>query len=577
MQALDPYAEGDASRMGFWIKGIRVQDGPLIDFPQTGVTLIVGPNNSGKSTLLRQLWRMARAQRPEPQVLTEVSVGQSGSEADFIAWLRQFGQLEDGYFRGSNGDVEARTIAKLWEMKIVANPSNGGIYDYIVNYADAHERKRRVDAIERREVASDPSLMPLHMLESRRDLEVEFSAISLEAFRQAITLDQTGRTLKLRVGTVGDSVVLPTNRDGCAELQRLPLLSEQGDGMIFLLGGLLPLVTHTYPVTIMDEPEAFLHPPQATLMGQKLGALTARGGGQLVIATHDSNVIRGLLDTPELDLKILRLTRHGDDVTVHEVAADRVRQVAIDPLLKHTAILEAYFYRLIVLCENERDCVFYRAALSHLALSAPELGVSTHDVLFFPTSGKTNMARVVSVLSDSGIPIVTSPDLDLLRNYRDVEKLVNSLDGDTKGLNQLWHRATSGLSQRPIQRTSKEILASIESILSTTPNTPPDKDQMSRIREELKTTGDKWHLVAERGTRAMTSDRQARDELLNRLGDIGIVLVQVGTLESFADVDARKDAWLDKALAAGAHKELPAQEHLRQIIAHLPKDGSMDV
>jgi len=340
--------------------------------------------------------------------------------------------------------------------------------------------------------------------------------------------------------------------------------------MIFMLGGLLPLVTHTYPVTIMDEPEAFLHPPQATLMGQQLGALTAEGGGQLIVATHDANVIRGLLDNPGLDLKILRLVRQGDDVTVHEVEADRVREIATDPLLNHTPILDAYFYRLIVLCENERDCVFYRAALSHLASSKPTLGISTHDVLFFPTGGKTNMARVVKVLRGSGIPIVASPDLDLLRNYNDVETLVLALGGETGGLRELWHRATSGLDQPSTRRESKAIAASIGDILSRNPEKPPDKDQLAHVRQELKTTDSKWKQLAERGTEAMTSDREARDGLLDRLDNVGVVLVRVGVLEKFADVGAHKDAWLPAAIAAGAHQRSPARKHLRRITTHLP-------
>jgi len=69
-------------------------------------------------------------------------------------------------------------------------------------------------------------------------------------------------------------------------LGRLKPLSEQGDGMCSMLGVLIPVVSATYPIVLVDEPEAFLHPPQARILGQSLAVLAQERNLQLFLATH---------------------------------------------------------------------------------------------------------------------------------------------------------------------------------------------------------------------------------------------------------------------------------------------------
>ncbi|ESV61587.1 hypothetical protein L833_3982 [Mycobacteroides abscessus MAB_091912_2446] len=51
-----PLGEGIAEHFGFAIAGVRVGDGEMLDLPGAGsVIAVVGANNAGKSTFLRQL------------------------------------------------------------------------------------------------------------------------------------------------------------------------------------------------------------------------------------------------------------------------------------------------------------------------------------------------------------------------------------------------------------------------------------------------------------------------------------------------------------------------------------------
>jgi predicted ATPase len=62
------------------------------------------------------------------------------------------------------------------------------------------------------------------------------------------------------------------------------------------LGLLLNILVSSYLFVFVDESEAFLHPPQARLLGRMLGE-DKGAHNQVFIATHDSDVLTGLLDS----------------------------------------------------------------------------------------------------------------------------------------------------------------------------------------------------------------------------------------------------------------------------------------
>ena len=103
-------------------------------------------------------------------------------------------------------------------------------------------------------------------------------------------------------------------------LQRLasyPQLQDQGDGMRSFIGVILWLILEHYNIFLIDEPETFLHPPQATLLGSVVGELIS-DEQQSFIATHSMNFINGLLEKVPNRVRIVRITRsgHSNDFSV---------------------------------------------------------------------------------------------------------------------------------------------------------------------------------------------------------------------------------------------------------------------
>ena len=84
---------GDSSRFGLGIADIRTLDGTTIIPPARGVTVIVGANNSGKSTFLElaQTITLELGQEPQRKLLAGLSLRKNGTPDDLVAWLIEQG------------------------------------------------------------------------------------------------------------------------------------------------------------------------------------------------------------------------------------------------------------------------------------------------------------------------------------------------------------------------------------------------------------------------------------------------------------------------------------------------------
>src|SRR5262249_53586021 len=139
------------------------------------------------------------------------------------------------------------------------------------------------------------------------------------------------------------------------KLGQMPLLSQQGDGMRSFAGVMLHLIAGAQSMLLIDEPEAFLHPPQARLLGRML-IESKRTDCQLIVATHSSDVVRGVLDALSEDVQIVRLCRDGNLNTGSLLDAEQVRALWGDPLLRYSNILDGLFHERTVVCESDADC-----------------------------------------------------------------------------------------------------------------------------------------------------------------------------------------------------------------------------
>ncbi|MFF4291701.1 ATP-dependent endonuclease, partial [Streptomyces sp. NPDC001633] len=399
--------EGNPSEFSLSVAGVDLASGTRIEFPRSGVTAIVGPNNSGKSTLLRQITaHIAQGEgarvRDNTFLVNRVQLEMTGTVADAVAWMKKHVVVTNNNGTSIFHGVRVQGIQEGSVYTRFREGISGGLQElngFLVFYGDAWNRLNGASPVEQRDLFSSPPTEPIHVLQDDFMLFEELNQICEKVFGKPLTLDRLSKQVNLRVGRTGVPApsVERVTEEYLSALSALPPLMGQGDGMKSMLGMLTPLLTSTYPVIFIDEPEAFLHPPQATAVGKILGEQAKLRQTQIILATHDKNLLAGLLES-DAEVSIVRLDRSADDVTrSHQLNSRELRDVWADPVLRYSNVLDGLFHRMAVLAEGDRDCHFYSAALDDAATSVG-LPFSAGDVLFIPSGGKGGIPRLARIL-----------------------------------------------------------------------------------------------------------------------------------------------------------------------------------
>jgi AAA domain, putative AbiEii toxin, Type IV TA system len=466
----------------------------------------------------------------------------SGSRADLVAWLgvhshfvEQRGGRAAGFVRfGQQQPLPPTTAAQAWD-RVVSGASPGSLGElapFVLQNADPTTRRDTVGGVQARQTADEPPTHPLHYMEDDRTLLQRLSELSQEVFGYPLTLDTTSTALLLRVGT--PSIPAPRVDESQAayraNMATLPPLSQQGDGMRSFLGLLLPLITASHPIVVVDEPEAFLHPPQAAALGRALSALARDNKLQVILATHDRNLLTGLLDVAGVPISIVRLHRDRNQTIPYQLNPADVRDLWTDVTFRYTNVIDGLFHRLVI-AEADRDCRFYAAALDAVHEDTP-LAIPPSEVLFVPSNGKQGMARLVRALQAVHAPVVTSPDLDILNDGGVLKALVRELGGTWDSMAQDYRIATDPFRQPRDPTRNSDVLAAIEGVLGASPGQTYNADVRNKVLAQLRSNESRWQSLKTAGDRAFIGAQAtaAAQRLLNALDAIGVVTVRVGQL-----------------------------------------------
>ena len=182
----------------------------------------------------------------------------------------------------------------------------------------------------------------------------------------------------------------------------------------------------TPSVLLLDEPEAFLHPPQARLLGEIL-AKEKSSRTQLFVATHSTDVIHGLINVAPDHLRVLRMQRDDNCNRIKELDKSLIEEISTDPLMKYSSVMSGLFHERVIICEADSDCMFYSSLLD-----LPEVhGERQPDVLFVHANGKGRVAALAKTLVALDVPVDVVVDIDILNDTVVLERVLDSLDGDS--------------------------------------------------------------------------------------------------------------------------------------------------
>lgn len=233
-------------------------------------------------------------------------------------------------------------------------------------------------------------------------------------------------TIPLHVGECPDQKAYTMDRQDeyYEKVLKLPQLHKQGDGMRSFASILLDTFTSEHNITLIDEPEAFLHPPQARILGRMLAQNNSHNR-QLFIATHSEAFLQGLLEADVQNVTVVRINRIDNINHISILKNDEIKKLWSTPLLRYSNILSGLFHEKVILCESDYDCLFYQALIDAMFEHSIE---RQPDILFTHCGGKDRMKDIIKALKALNVPIVAICDFDVINNSNTFKQIAEAFE-----------------------------------------------------------------------------------------------------------------------------------------------------
>jgi hypothetical protein len=426
-----------------YIRSITSNTGDEIELPATGVLCVVGGNNVGKSQFLRDVVNLLSSAVEPPKVVRSVELDKGNlSESTASDFLHRYGRLvtSSGESRYAPSLEESSSLTESQFQTFVTSRPNRLVnaWPFFGWFAEAGKRVQLGEMELSPDKRFDLLSHPLARLARDGDYEKELSDLSTETFGLPLLLDRVNGLFQLRVGSceVETPRIDHPTKEYADAISDLPTLTTQGDGVKSFIGLALHILTGEQSMILIDEPEAFLHQSQARALGKWISNRSRVTGRQVILATHDRNIVLGLLDG-QSDLSVVRLSRVGDASILHQLKSDRVREVWADPVLRYSNVLDGLFYPAVVICEADADCRFFAAVLD--GLGERDARFKSQDVLFVPSGGKDRIPTMVESLTALNAKTFVIADFDVVDRKNLLSGLIASMQGDWDKVKDDWN------------------------------------------------------------------------------------------------------------------------------------------
>ena len=558
-------------KAGGYISKIVFNNEESIDIRCDDIIIFVGPNNAGKSQSLKDIYNLSKSKETvQDIVISNIIITKSNASVSDI-----LDKISVGILKGPYKEYNILgQIVDFWNNsneRFQEEPYFGGFRNLFVANLNTEARLnicKPPDNIQR----NSPKLHPIHYAAFDSKYRKWLSKNFKKAFGVEVTPNtQYGAKIPLCIGAP-----IKLQKEFEDEQSRLEAYAEkletykqvqnQGDGIKSFTGILLYLMLDYFCIYLIDEPESFLHPPQARIMGQIIGE-TLSNQQQAFISTHSEDIIMGLLEVCPERIKLIRITREDDTNFFSVLDNTQFSKVWKDPLLKYSKIMSSLFHKSVILCESDSDCKMYSIIENYLKQAN---GIFS-ETLFIHCGGKHRMAKISTALRSLNINIKLIPDIDVLDDEKVFKSIVEAFGINWSSVEKDYHIIVSNLHSSKENVIRSKAKSDINSILDKSKNEFLLNKEQKEIREVIHTIS-KWDQLKKVGITIIPSGDATRafERLDKTLKDNDIYLVSVGELENFIkEVSGHGPEWVNKVLEDYSDLNDKVYDKIKEFIAEL--------
>jgi hypothetical protein len=237
--------------------------------------------------------------------------------------------------------------------------------------------------------------------------------IIFDAFGVYFVVDPTnGGQLRIRLST--DEPTHDEQSLGVAAREyhkKAAHIKDASDGVQAFVGIAMTVECGDYRLMLVDEPEAFLHPPLARKLGNQLTNTITKRGGSLLAATHSPDFLIGCLQASQ-NVRVLRLEYLGGRSKAQLVDSAALNRFFKTPLMRSANVVAALFHDGVVITESDNDRAFYAEVYYRLAEGEP----GQPSLLFVNAQNKQTIQDIMGPLRIFGVPAAAIVDIDIIKD-----------------------------------------------------------------------------------------------------------------------------------------------------------------
>jgi predicted ATPase len=519
----------------FWYRltSLICSSGDQIDIEKDSLTLLIGPNSSGKSTALAEIQQsLSKPAGDSRFVVKTTNFDKSEDSEEAKTWLTaNFPKRRTSagiVYTAINQDVSTDAFVQNWE-----SPTVKGIAHFLCHRLDT--KSRLLVADDKPRAAPDAAPADYINLVQRHEKTLDVVSTEVEeAFQKSLVVNHGGaNTVWFHVGKEPTRTKKrhPVSEEYLSELAKVPKLSDEGDGIKSFVACLLGVYCGAQKILLVDEPEAFLHPPQARQLGAILANSARKKKRQIIAATHSPDIVIGAL-TSNVRTAVFRLDRDGDSNKAYMLNSRTLKQLWSKPLLQSTGAINGIFHKGVVVCEGDSDCRFFEALIRRL-VKRKKLKENP-DIYFIHGGGKGAITTLLKAYHSLNVDAIAVTDFDMLRDLVAFKNVLSSLKADYSVIEKEYRSAKLALDKVPPKHEASHVAKRLTNIATQIDDqakvTGADKQSISTLLSGSAV----WSVAKEQGIAVLKGGKYAEcEKTIDFCRKSGLFIIDSGELESF--------------------------------------------